>query len=60
MRANASHLRHDKRVHEMELEIETSEELAIDLVMHGQCHFGAVLPDLSEVDQAHDVDVSAR
>jgi hypothetical protein len=59
MRTQAAQLGGYKRIDEVEATIEPGKQLVLDVVMHRQGHFGAVRADLREINQTHEINISA-
>ena len=59
MRPDAAQLGIHKAVHKMQTAVEPGEKFVFDFVVDGERHLGAVRPDLSEINDAHQADVSA-
>lgn len=59
VRPDAAQLRVNERVDEMQVSIEPGKQAVLDLVMDRDRDLGAVRPDLGEIDQADDFDITA-
>jgi hypothetical protein len=60
MRADAAQLGVHKAVHKMKTAIQPSEKFVFDFVVDRERDLGAVRPDLSEINDAHQGNVSAN
>ncbi len=58
MRADAAQLGCHKAVHKMQTPIQTGEKFIFDFVVDRERDLGAVRPDLSEINDAHEGNVS--
>lgn len=59
MRADAAQLGVHKAVHKMKTAIQPGEKLVFDFVMDRERNLSAVRPDLGEINDAHETDISA-
>src|SRR4029450_9496616 len=49
-----------KTVHEVQAAIQPGKELILDVIVNGECDFGAIWPNLSEINDPHQRDISAH
>ena len=60
MRADAAQLGSHKAVHKMQTAIQPGEKFIFDFVVDRERDLGAVWPDLSEINDAHERNVSTH
>ena len=60
MRADAAQLGCHKAVHKMQTAIQPGEKFIFDFVVDRERDLGAVRPDLSEINDAHEANVSTN
>ena len=59
MRTDASQFGVHKAVHKMQTTIQPGEKFIFNFVVDRECHLSALRPDLSEINDAHQANVSA-
>src|SRR5207237_9297287 len=60
VRPNAAKFRIHKCVDEVQVAIEPREQAVLNVVMDRKCDLGAVRPDIGEINEAHNLNVSTR